>query len=78
MRQIEERARQFVSPQHIVECLGAKDGSLGERLHQPRSTNTSINRPAILTNALTHPLDEWFAIIAVNLAGAFGVLAVRV
>ena len=26
---------------------------------------------------LAHPLDEWFAIIAIHLAGAFGSLAVR-
>ena len=31
----------------------------------------------LLSDALTYSLDEWFAIIAINLAGAFGALAVR-
>ena len=39
-------------------------------------THPSIDQ-RVLADALAHPLDEWFAIIAINLAGAFVSLAVR-
>ena len=77
LRDIEQRQRNPVRPQHIVKRLGAWDAFLVEPFVRPGIPDAHIDRPLVLAYFFGHPTQEWSTDLAVNLVWSFGVLSMR-